>query len=245
MEDGADEDGADVQGSCMPEVPDHLSLVGLELETLALVNGFEEASEEPLESYGVEREELPCGDPALPAAVGVDGGVGQHHADCWEEVGEDEGEGEDVEIDFMDFDEVHEPGGGGGAGDGRGEGGDEEEGGNDGCEAEVLEEEADEADAEGISMVRGCLSRNWLGNILAGKTAFISLPKTLHDEQGPLNAELPNHPQPKQIGAVIISFVGENAEEGRKVGKVGIEGLDACEDTLEFSIGGGESVGLH
>lgn len=147
----------------MPEVRDHLALIGLELETLALVNGFEEASEEPLESYGVEREELPCGNPALPATVGVDGGVGQHHADCWEEVGEEEGEGQDVEVDLMDFDEVHEPGGGRGAGDGRGEGGDEEEGGNDGCEAEVLEEEADEADAGGISMVRHCLSRNWLG----------------------------------------------------------------------------------
>lgn len=138
----------------MPEVPDHLALVGLELEAFALVDGFEEAGEEPLEGNGVEGEELPCGDPALPAAVGVDGGVGQHHADGWEEVGEDEGEGEDVKVDSVDFDEVHEPGGGGGAGDGRGEGGDEEEGGDNGCEAEVLEEEADEANAGRISVVQ-------------------------------------------------------------------------------------------
>lgn len=108
----------------MPEVSNHLALVGLELEALALVGSLEEAGEEPLEGNGVEGEELPGGDPALPAAMGVDGGVGQHHADCWEEVGEDEGEGEDVEVDSVDFDEVHEPGGGGGAGDGRGEGGD-------------------------------------------------------------------------------------------------------------------------
>lgn len=65
--------------------------------------------------------------------MGVDDGVGQHHADRWGKVGEEEGEGEDVEVDSVDFNEVHKSGWGGGAGDGRGEGSDEEVGGNDGC----------------------------------------------------------------------------------------------------------------
>lgn len=147
----------------MPEVLNHPSLVGLELGALALVDGLEEAGEEPLDGHGVEREELPGSDPALPAAVGVHDWVGQHHADCWDEVGDEKGEWEDIEVDPMDFEEVHEPGGGGGAGDGRGESGDEEEGGDDGCKTKVLEEEADKTDAGMISMVRGCLTRSSVG----------------------------------------------------------------------------------
>lgn len=38
--------------------------------------------------------------------------------------------------------------------------------------------------------------------------------------------------------------MGENAEEGRKVGDVGVERLDAREDALKFPIGAGESLAL-
>lgn len=97
---------------------------------------------------------MPGGNPALPAAVGVDSGVGQHHAYCWEKVGEEEGEREDVEVDAVDSEEVHEPGRRRGTRYSRGESGNEEEGGDDGCEAEVLEEKANKADAGGISAVQ-------------------------------------------------------------------------------------------